>query len=463
MTEQFDAIVVGSGQGGGPLASALAEAGRTTALIEREHLGGTCVNEGCTPTKTMVASGRVAYLARRGADYGVKTGEITIDMEVVRNRKRDIVDSFRGGSEKQAFSTEGLSVLMGEGRFSGPKEITVKLNDGGSRTLAAETIVINVGERPAPPNIVGADKVTILNSTSIMELNAVPEHLVVIGGGYVGLEFGQLFRRLGADVTIVHRGEHLLAREDPDIADAMHKILEEDGIRILLKASATSVSGQDGILEVTVKMDGSEELISASHMLQAAGRIPNSGILDLEVAGIETDDRGYIVVDEHLATSAPGVYGIGDVLPGPKFTHISYDDYRILRANLIDGERRSTAGRIVPYTVFTDPQLGRVGVSEGDARKQGLSIRIARMPMASVARALETDETRGVMKVIVDAETEQILGVAILGVDGGEVMSMVQIAMMGKLPYTALRDGVFAHPNLSESLNNLFFAFTEEK
>jgi len=462
MAEQFDAIVIGSGQGGGPLASAFAKAGRSTALIEREHLGGTCVNEGCTPTKTMVASGRVAYLARRGADYGVKTGEITIDMEVVRQRKRDMVDSFRGGSEKQAFSTEGLSVLMGEGRFSGPKEITVKLNDGGSRTLTAGTIVINVGERPAPSRIDGADKVTILDSTSIMELAAVPGHLVVIGGGYVGLEFGQLFRRLGAEVTIVHRGEHLLAREDPDIADAMHKILEEDGIRILLTSSATSVSGRDGDLQVTIEGDGSEEVIAASHILQAAGRIPNSDSLDLDVAGVETDKRGYIVVDEHLATSTPGIHGVGDVLPGPKFTHISYDDYRILKANLIDGQKRSTAGRIVPYTVFTDPQLGRVGVSEGDARKQGLSIRIAQMPMSSVARALETDETRGVMKVIVAAETEQILGAAILGVDGGEVMSMVQIAMMGKLPYTALRDGVFAHPNLSESLNNLFFAFTDE-
>ncbi len=462
MTEQFDAIVIGSGQGGGPLATAFAEAGRTTALIEREHIGGTCVNEGCTPSKTMIASGRVAYLARRAADYGVHTGEITVDMPVVRKRKRDMVDSFRGGSEKTAFGTEGLTVLMGEGRFSGPKEISVTMNDGGSRTLAAETIVINVGERPAPPRIDGADAVTILNSTTVMELDAVPDHLLVIGGGYVGLEFGQLFRRLGAEVTIVHRGAHLLAREDEDIADAMRTILEEDGIRVLLDSSAKSVTGSDGALNVTVEGGDGMETIAASHILQAAGRIPNSDFLDLDVAGIETDKKGYIIVDDRLATSVPGIYGIGDVVPGPKFTHISYDDYRILKATLIDGESRSTADRIVPYTVFTDPQLGRVGLSEREARDQGRSIRVAQMPMARVARALEADEPRGVMKAIVDAGNGQILGAAILGLDGGEVMSMVQIAMMGKLPYTALRDAVFAHPNLSESLNNLFFAFTDE-
>ncbi len=462
MTEQFDAIVIGAGQGGGPLATAFAEAGRTTALIEREHIGGTCVNEGCTPTKTMIASGRVAYLARRAADYGVHTGEITVDMTVVRKRKRDMVDSFRGGSEKSAFGTEGLTVLMGEGRFSGPKEITVTMNDGGSRTLVAETIVINVGERPAPPRIDGADAVTILNSTTVMELGAVPDHLLVIGGGYVGLEFGQLFRRLGAEVTIVHHGQQLLTREDRDIAEAMRTILEEDGIRVLLGSSAKSVIGRDGALKVTVEGEDGAETIAASHILQATGRIPNSDMLDLDVAGIETDEKGYIVVDDQLATAAPGIYGVGDVLPGPKFTHISYDDYRILKANLLDGGSRSTNDRIVPYTVFTDPQLGRVGLSEKEARDGGLSIRVARMPMSRVARALETDETRGVMKVIVDARTERILGAAILGVDGGEVMSMVQIAMMGELPYTALRDAVFAHPNLSESLNNLFFAFTDE-
>ena len=462
MTEQFDAIVIGAGQGGGPLAIAFAQAGRSTVLIEREHFGGTCVNEGCTPSKTMIASGRVAYLARRAADYGVTTGEIAIDMPVVRRRKRDMVDSFRKGSERSAFGTDGLTALTGEGRFSGPKEITVALDDGGSRTLTAETIVINVGERPAPPRIDGAEAVTILNSTTIMELDAVPAHLLVIGGGYVGLEFGQLFRRLGADVTIVHHGPQLLTREDEDIADAMRAILEEDGIRVLLNSSAKSVSGSDGDLRVTVEGADGTETLPASHILQAAGRIPNTDLLDLDVATIETDRKGYIVVDDRLATSVPGIYAVGDVVPGPKFTHISYDDYRILKANLIDGTSRSTSDRIVPYTVFTDPQLGRVGISEREARDRGLSIRIARMPMARVARALETDETRGVMKVIVDADDGQILGAAILGLDGGEVMSMVQIAMMGKLPYTALRDAVFAHPNLSESLNNLFFAFADE-
>lgn len=455
--ESFDAIIIGSGQGGGPLAGAFAASGRRTALIEREHVGGTCINTGCTPTKTMIASGRVAWLARRAADYGVRTGEISIDMEVVRQRKRAIVEQFRSGSESRLRKTEGLELIEGQARFVGDRTIEVTMNAGGTRTLASETIVVNVGERPRPLEIDVPTDVTVHDSTSIMELDEVPGHLVVIGGGVIGLEFGQLFRRLGSDVTIVHRSGRLAGREDPDIADAIAGIFREDGIALELNASPVSIEREGDHLSIDIeRRDGSAEKLRATHVLAAAGRIPNTDTLDVERTGLELDKRGYIETDDRLATRVPGIYAIGDVRPGPKFTHISYDDFRILKANLIDGGSRSVSDRQVPYTVFIDPQLGRVGMSEQQAREAGVPYRIAKMPMRSVARALETDESRGMMKILVHAETDRIIGAAVLGIEGGEVMSMIEIAMMGDLPYTALRDGVFAHPNLSEALNNVF-------
>lgn len=455
--ESFDAIIIGSGQGGGPLAGAFAASGRRTALIEREHVGGTCINTGCTPTKTMIASGRVAWLARRAADYGVRTGEISIDMEVIRQRKRAIVEQFRSGSESRLRKTEGLELIEGQARFVGDRTIEVTMNAGGTRTLASETIVVNVGERPRPLEIDVPTDVTVHDSTSIMELDEVPGHLVVIGGGVIGLEFGQLFRRLGSDVTIVHRSGRLAGREDPDIADAIAGIFREDGIALELNASPVSIEREGDHLSIDIeRRDGSAEKLRATHVLAAAGRIPNTDTLDVERTGLELDKRGYIETDDRLATRVPGIYAIGDVRPGPKFTHISYDDFRILKANLIDGGSRSVSDRQVPYTVFIDPQLGRVGMSEQQAREAGVPYRIAKMPMRSVARALETDESRGMMKILVHAETDRIIGAAVLGIEGGEVMSMIEIAMMGDLPYTALRDGVFAHPNLSEALNNVF-------
>lgn len=455
--ESFDAIIIGSGQGGGPLAGAFAASGRRTALIEREHVGGTCINTGCTPTKTMIASGRVAWLARRAADYGVRTGEISIDMEVIRQRKRAIVEQFRSGSESRLRKTEGLELIEGQARFVGDRTIEVTMNAGGTRTLASETIVVNVGERPRPLEIDVPTDVTVHDSTSIMELDEVPGHLVVIGGGVIGLEFGQLFRRLGSDVTIVHRSGRLAGREDPDIADAIAGIFREDGIALELNASPVSIEREGDHLSIDIeRRDGSTEKLRATHVLAAAGRMPNTDTLDVERTGLELDKRGYIETDDRLATRVPGIYAIGDVRPGPKFTHISYDDFRILKANLIDGGSRSVSDRQVPYTVFIDPQLGRVGMSEQQAREAGVPYRIAKMPMRSVARALETDESRGMMKILVHAETDRIIGAAVLGIEGGEVMSMIEIAMMGDLPYTALRDGVFAHPNLSEALNNVF-------
>ena len=458
----YDAIVIGAGQAGGPLSTALANAGWKTAIIERVHVGGTCINEGCTPTKTMVASARVAYLARRGADYGVHTGPVTIDMVKVRQRKRDIVDSFRSGSERSIERAAGLDLLMGEASFTGPKTLEVLLNAGETRQLTASTIFINAGERPAKLALAGIENVPTLDSTSIMELDTVPEHLLIIGGGYVGLEFGQMFRRFGSQVTVIQRGAFLLSREDPDVAGEVAHILREDGIEVLLETKPVHVEQTaQGTIHLTVQTPAGERTLSGSHLLAAAGRVPNSDWLNLDAAGIQTDKRGSIQVNERLETNVPGIYALGDVKGGPAFTHISYDDFRIIRTNLLEHGNASTRGRLVPYTVFIDPQLGRVGMSETEARAHGHNIKVAKMPMNYVARALEVDESRGFMKAVVDAGTGQILGCAVLGIEGGEIMAVLQMAMMGKVPYTVLRDAVFAHPTLAESLNNLFSTLDE--
>jgi pyruvate/2-oxoglutarate dehydrogenase complex dihydrolipoamide dehydrogenase (E3) component len=454
--ENYDAIVIGTGQGGKPLSIALANAGWKTAVIERLHVGGTCVNVGCTPTKTMVASARVAFLARRAADYGVHTSVVSVNLAEVRRRKQSIVDSFRNGGRRAIENTKNLDLHFGEASFTGPQSIAVKMNDGETRHLAAKKIFINTGCRPADPRVDGLDQIAVLDSTSIMELDELPEHLLVLGGGYVGLEFGQMFRRFGSRVTIVQRAPQLLGREDPDVADEVATILREDGVEVLLNTEAARVEKSgDGEIRLTARTPEGERTLSGSHLLAAAGRVPNTETLNLSSAGIETDKNGFINANDRLETGAPGVYAIGDVKGGPQFTHISYDDYRIIRTNLIEGGNATINDRFVPYTVFIDPQLGRVGLSESEARARGLNIRVAKMPMSYVARALEVSESRGFMKAVIDADTKQILGCAVLGVEGGEIMSMIQIAMMGKLPYTVLKDGIFAHPTLAESLNNL--------
>jgi pyruvate/2-oxoglutarate dehydrogenase complex dihydrolipoamide dehydrogenase (E3) component len=454
--ERYDAIVVGSGQAGTPLCRALAEAGMRTALVEREHVGGTCVNEGCTPTKTMVASARVAYLARRGADYGVQTGTIHIDMKRVRERKRNIVESFRGGGQKRIEETTNLDLIFGTASFKGPKALTVRGNDGRERELAADRIFINAGTRAGRPALAGLEMVSFLDNKSIMELDSVPEHLLVLGGGYIGLEFGQMFRRFGSRVTIVQSGAQLLGREDKDVAEDVARIMQEDGIEVLLKTKAERVSGADGKIRLEVGSAGRGKTIEGSHLLVAVGRVPNSDTLNLSAAGITTDAKGFITVNSRLETNVDGVYALGDIKGGPAFTHISYDDFRVIRSNVIQKKKVTIDGRLVPYTVFIDPQLGHVGLGEDESRELGRSIRVAKMPMSRVARALELDESRGFMKAIVDAETDQILGATVLGIEGGEVMAVFEMAMIGKVPYTALRDGIFAHPTLAEGLNILF-------
>jgi pyruvate/2-oxoglutarate dehydrogenase complex dihydrolipoamide dehydrogenase (E3) component len=457
--EDFDAIIIGSGQGGNPLAEALIAAGKKTAMIERQDVGGTCINRGCSPTKTMVASARVAYMARRGADYGVHTGPVTIDMGRVRERKRAIVSSFRQSREKRLEKAQA-DLIRGEASFTGPRQLRVALNGGGERLLRAAQIFIDTGTRSARPAIAGLDAVPYLDNDSIMELDRVPEHLLILGGGYIGVEFSQMFRRFGSRVTVIQAGPQLLREEDADVAAEVLKILREDGIEILLNARAQEV--KPGI-DLKVSTEGKTQTVEGSHLLLATGRVPNTDALKPAAGGVETDERGFIRVNDRLETSAPGVYAIGDVKGGPAFTHISYDDYRILKANLLDGGQRSVRDRMVPFAVFMDPQLGRVGMTETEAKKSGRKILVARMPMTSVARALEVDETRGFMKVIADAETEEILGATVLGLEGGEVVSVLQMAMMGHLKWTVLHDAVLAHPTLAESINNLFLHFDDDK
>jgi len=461
--QQYDAIIIGSGQAGTPLSTTLAAAGMHTALIERKHVGGTCVNEGCTPTKTMVASGRVAYLARRAADYGVHTGPISVDLQKVRQRKRNIVDSFRNGSQSRIEQTANVELIFGEARFAGPKTVEVRLSDGSLRVLSGNYFFINAGTRAGRPKLDGLDEVPCLDNVSIMELDTLPDHLLILGGGYIGLEFGQLFRRFGSRVTIIQSAGQLLTQEDPDIAEEVATILRQDGVEVLLNASATRVRQEDGSIRLEVEQQGGSTTLIGSHLLVATGRTPNSDTLNLAAAGIQTDDRGFIKVNDRLETTASGIYALGDIKGGPAFTHISYDDFRIIRSNLLEKKNASIKDRLVPYALFIDPQLGRVGLTETEARARKRNIRVARLPMTSVARALEVDETRGFMKAVVDGETNQILGAAVLGIEGGEVMSTLEVAMMGKLPYTALRDGVFAHPTLAESLNNLFTAMDSVK
>jgi pyruvate/2-oxoglutarate dehydrogenase complex dihydrolipoamide dehydrogenase (E3) component len=459
--ERFDAIIIGTGQGGKPLAGDLAQAGWRTAIVERDRVGGTCVVRGCTPTKTMIASARVAHLARRAGDYGVRTGDVSVDLEVVRRRKRDIVDSWSAGSKRGMQRHETLELVEGTARFSGPRMVTVDLNAGGHRTLTADHVFINVGARNRVPDLPGLDTIDYLDSTSVMQLGQVPEHLIVLGGGFIGLEFAQMFRRFGARVTVVER-QRLVAREDPDVSEAIEEMFREEGIEVLTEANALSVSGAGDGVELWVGTANGDLVIGGSQLMVAVGVVPNADTLDLETAGIEVNGRGQIVVNDRCETTAEGVWALGDVTGAPPFTHVSYDDYRIIRRNLLEGDDASRRGRILPYAMFTDPQLGRVGMSEREAASAGRSFRVAKLPMTRVARAVETDETRGFLKAVVDVDTDEILGAAVLGVEGGEVVTVLQMAMMGGLPWTALRDAVIAHPTFSESLNNLFMSLPDE-
>jgi pyruvate/2-oxoglutarate dehydrogenase complex dihydrolipoamide dehydrogenase (E3) component len=457
MPNAYDAIVIGTGQSGKPLSVALAKAGRKTAVIEREHVGGTCINTGCTPTKTLIASARTAYAARGAGRYGVSAGAVSVNLAKAVARKDKIVESFRQHGRETLEKTKNLDLIFGEASFKDSRSVVVKLQGGGSRSLGADTIIINTGGSPLVPPIPGLIDAPVCDSTSIMELTHLPDHLLVLGGGYISLEFGQMFGRFGSRVSLVEKESHLVSREDPDVFEEVEKILREDGLELHLDSAATKVETQDdGQIALTVNSPQGEKTLTGSHLLVAIGRVPNSKDLNLAAAGVETDQRGYIKVNSRLETNVAGIYAMGDIKGGPAFTHISYDDFRILQENLLRGGSATITGRLVPNTTFIDPQLASVGMNETEAKRQRRKVRVAKLPMSQVARAIEVSETRGFLKVIVDAESGEILGCTMLGIEGGELMSMIQIAMMGKLPYTALKEAIFAHPTLAESLNNLF-------
>lgn len=456
-TRKYDAVIIGAGQAGVPLAKNLAKAGWRTALVEQKHVGGSCYNEGCTPTKTMIASARVAYLARRAADYGVATGAVSVDMAAVRQRKRDLVESWRAGSERRLRAMDNLDLVMAEAGFVGPHDIQIRPSEGETTILQAGRIFINTGALPSVPALPGLQQVPFFTSTTIMELDQIPEHLLILGGGYIAVEFGQMFRRFGSEVTIVQRGSSLLTREDADVAEAVASVLQEDGIELVLEAAAREVAaGPNQGVSLEALVASGARTLTGSHLLVATGRTPNTAGLNLSAAGLEVDRGGYVPVNERLETKVSGIYALGDVKGGPAFTHISYDDFRIIRTNLLEGGDAAITGRPVPYTIFMDPQLGRVGLTEREARDRGLDVKVFTLPMSHVARALEVDESRGFMKAVVDQATDRIVGFAALGVEGGELMTIVEVAMMGGVTASTLREAVFAHPTLAESLNNLF-------
>jgi pyruvate/2-oxoglutarate dehydrogenase complex dihydrolipoamide dehydrogenase (E3) component len=448
---QYDAIVIGSGQAGNPLSNKLADLGWAVALIEREpYLGGTCVNTGCTPTKTMVASAQVAYYARNAGKWGVRVGEVGVDLARVVARKNQVVGQSRSGLERKVAERKSLHRYRGQARFIGPHQVRV-----GDEVLEGERIFINTGTRPVVPPLEGLGDIDYLDNARIMELTEVPEHLLVLGGGYVGLEFGQMFRRFGSRVTVVHRQDQLLPREDADIAAALQRALEGEGIRFILGATTTRAEKQGREVALTVNAGGATETVRGSHLLVATGRRPNTDDLGLESAGVETDGRGFVRVNNRLETSAAGVWALGDVKGGPAFTHISFNDFQIVYANLVEGKAITTDNRPVPYAVFTDPQLGRVGMTEREARAAGRRLKVGTIPMTWVARAIERDETAGLMKLVVDAATDRILGASILASEGGELVQILGFVMLAGAPYTLLKGAVYIHPTLAEGFWSL--------
>ena len=447
---KYDAIVIGSGQAGNPLSQKLADYGWKMALIEKAHLGGTCINTGCTPTKTMVASAQVAYYARNASRWGVKTNGVTVDLPAIVARKNRIVQSFRSGQQRRVDERPNLRLYRGQARFIGPHSIAV-----GGETLESERIFINTGTRPAIPGIEGLEAAGYLTNASIMELNEVPDHLLVIGGGYIGLEFGQMFRRFGSRVTVVHHRDEILPREDPEVSGELRKILEAEGIHFALNTRTTRVQKTDGQVVLTIEGPKGASTLAGSHLLVATGRTPNTEDLSLEKAGVERDTRGYIKVNSRLETNVSGVWALGDVKGGPAFTHISYSDYQIVYANLIEGKNLSTDKRYVPYSVFTDPQLGGVGLTEKVARAKGYKLKVGKIPMSFVARAIERDETGGLMKIIVDASNDRILGASILSSEGGELVQILGALILADVPYTLLKGAVYIHPTLAEGFFEL--------
>jgi len=451
---RFEALILGSGAGGKLLAWHLARSGRRVAVVERQWVGGSCPNVNCMPSKNEIWSANVAYVARHAAEFGTTTGRVAIDMVRVRQRKRDMVDDQIAGHLRH-YKDSGAELIMGSGRFVRPKRLEVRLNDGDTRVLAADQIFLNLGTHATIPDVPGLQAASPLTNIEALELDRVPPHLIVLGGGYVGLEFGQAYRRFGSRVTIIQHGAQLLSQEDRDVSGEMQRILRDEGIDCLVAALTLSVHGRSGEgVTLAVRTPAGEQRIEGSDILVAVGRTPNTAGIGLQEVGVELDPRGYVRVNERLETTAADVWAIGECAGSPQFTHASVDDFRIIRENLAGGSR-NTRDRLIPYCVFTDPPLAHVGLSEGDARRQGVIVRVAKLPMSEVLRVQTIGERPGFMKALISEGDDRILGFTMIGPEAGEVMAAVQAAMLAEMPYPKLRDAVLAHLTMAEGLGPL--------
>jgi len=452
--ERFEILILGSGAGGKLLSWHMGQSGRRTALVERQWIGGSCPNIACLPSKNEIWSARVAHLVQNAAEFGITTGPIQLDMAKVRKRKRDMVDGLIAAHLRN-YETSGVDLILGSGRFVAPKTLEVRLKDGGTRVLMGDKLFVNVGTHASIPNIPGLRAAKPLTHIEALDLDHVPPHLIVLGGGYVGLELAQAYRRFGSRVTILELGPRVLSREDSDVSHEVQRFLVGEGIQVLTGVNPLQVEGQSGQqIRVTLRTTADEQVIEATDILVATGRIPNTSDIGLEEAGVQVDDRGYIRVNERLETSAPDVWAIGECAGSPQFTHVSVDDFQIIKTNL-SGGNQSTHDRLVPYCLFTDPPVAHVGLSESDAERQGVSVRVAKLPMDGVLRTATTSEGQGFMKVLVSDRNDQILGFTMIGPDAGEVMAAVQMAILAGLPYQRMRDAILAHPTMAEGLGSL--------
>jgi pyruvate/2-oxoglutarate dehydrogenase complex dihydrolipoamide dehydrogenase (E3) component len=453
--EKYDVLVLGSGEGGKYLGWHMARSGLRVAVVERRWIGGSCPNINCLPSKNEIWSAKVANLIHHAKKFGIVTGSASIDMAQVRQRKREMVDGLIQ-MHLDIYKASGAELIMGSGHFVGPKMLEVRLNGGGARLLTGERVFLNLGTRATIPEVAGLAASGPLTHIEMLELDRLPEHLIVLGGGYVGLEFAQAYRRFGSRVTVIEHGSQLVSREDPDVTEEIRRILVDEGVEVILGSPVLAVEGRSGThVRLRVRKASGDQIIDGTDILVAAGRTPNTGSIGLDLAGVEVDGRGFIKVNERLETTAPAVWAIGECAGSPQFTHVSFDDFRIIRDNLAGG-KRSTLDRLVPYCLFTDPPLARIGSSEREAERKGIAVRIAKLPMKAVLRTRTLSETSGFMKALIDANSDRILGFAMIGPEAGEVMAVVQTAMLADLPYPRLRDAILTHPTMAEGLGPLF-------
>jgi pyruvate/2-oxoglutarate dehydrogenase complex dihydrolipoamide dehydrogenase (E3) component len=452
--ESYDILVIGSGEAGKHLTWNMAQAGRRTAVVERKYMGGSCPNIACLPSKNVIRSAKAHWFARHGAEYGIQTGPVSTDMKGVLARKRKMAEG-QVQFHLDRFDATGAELIRGEARFVAPKKVEVQLNDGGRRTISGERVFLDLGSRAAMPEIPGLSDAKPMTHVEALDLDRLPEHVIVLGGGYVGPELAQALRRFGSAVTVIEHGKQIASKEDPDVAQALLENFASEGINVLLETQVRAVEGLSGKqIRIRVEDRHGDQTIEGSDLLVAAGRAPNTRGIGLEAAGVELDERGYIKVNERLETTAEGVWAMDDCAGSPQFTHVAFDDFRVVRDNLTGGNR-TTRDRLIPFCMFTDPELARVGLNESEAKSRGIGYRLAKIPMAAVLRAVTLSETRGFVKILVDARSDRILGFTALGVEASEMMAAVQTAMLGGLPYPVLRDAIFTHPTAAEGLNSL--------